>query len=141
MILHFMLFLLASCHADRYHPKTKSTYQSSSSSEDIDYWVKKGEDELTKATSIQKIESKAKNIILFIGDGMSLPTLTASRIYKAQREVNFDGSVNGEESLLFFETLPHVGLSKTYSIDRQTTDSAASATSMVTGVKTNVATH
>jgi alkaline phosphatase len=56
----------------------------------------------------------AKNVIIFVGDGMSLPTVTASRIYKAQ----YDGSgtkrkeVNGEESLLFFETFPHGGLSK-----------------------------
>jgi alkaline phosphatase len=26
----------------------------------------------------------AKNVIIFVGDGMSLPTVTASRIYKAQ---------------------------------------------------------
>ena len=57
-------------------------------------------------------ESKAKNIIIFIGDGMSLPTITASRIYKAQRNSGFSGSVMGEESSLFFESLPHVALSK-----------------------------
>ena len=41
---------------------------------------------------------------------MSLPTLTASRIYKAQRNSNH--TVSGEETRLFFETFPHVGLSK-----------------------------
>ncbi len=52
--------------------------------------------------------NKAKNVILFVGDGMSLPTLTASRLYKADKE----GKENIEASLLFFETFPHVGLSK-----------------------------
>ena len=56
------------------------------------------------------IENPAKNIIIFVGDGMNLPTLTAARIHKAQRNSNY--TVNGEESFLFFETFPHVGLSK-----------------------------
>merc|ERR1719414_936361 len=70
---------------------------------------------------------------------MSLPTLTASRIYQAQKEAGFvtDGSVKGEESSLFFEGFPHVGLSKTYSVDHQTPDSAATATALFTGVKTD----
>lgn len=55
----------------------------------------------------------AKNVIVFIGDGMSLPTLTASRIYKAQYEARQSGaSVNGEETYLSFEKFPHIGLSK-----------------------------
>ena len=57
---------------------------------------------------------KAKNIVVFIGDGMSLETLTAARIYKAQQISNHskDEIFYGEESLLKFEQLPHVGLSK-----------------------------
>jgi alkaline phosphatase len=55
----------------------------------------------------------AKNVILFVGDGMSLPTVTAARIYKAQYEGRQLGAkINGEESYLTFEKLPHVGLSK-----------------------------
>ena len=57
-------------------------------------------------------ENIAKNIIIFIGDGMSLPTLTASRIYKAQKSDQWQGKVKGEETLLFFEQFPHIGLSK-----------------------------
>ena len=53
----------------------------------------------------------AKNIILFIGDGMSLPTQTATRIFKAQ---NQDSQVKGEETFLSFEKFPHMGLSKVY---------------------------
>ena len=80
----------------------------------IDYWNNVGAQEIKRAKEMTDIlnKRKAKNIILFVGDGMSLPTLTASRIYKAQKQVNFDGSVSGEESLLFFENFPYVALSK-----------------------------
>lgn len=105
----------------------------------INYWNDIGKEEIKKSKEIFENlnTNKAKNIIIFVGDGMSLPTLTAARIYKAQKKVNFDGSINGEESLLFFETFPHVALSKTYSVDYQTPDSSSTATAMFTGVKTN----
>jgi alkaline phosphatase len=56
----------------------------------------------------------AKNVIIFVGDGMSLPTVTAGRIYRAQQEARNAGKeeVNGEESFLTFEKFPHAGLSK-----------------------------
>lgn len=43
----------------------------------------------------------AKNVILFLGDGMSIPTLAATRVY-----------YGGEEMELSFERLPHTALSK-----------------------------
>lgn len=49
----------------------------------------------------------AKNVILFMGDGMSIPTLTASRIYLGQKH-----GTSGEQSRLSFEEFPHIGLSK-----------------------------
>lgn len=49
----------------------------------------------------------AKNVIFFLGDGMSVPTLTAARIYQGQKHGH-----KGEESRLSFEEFPHVGLSK-----------------------------
>ena len=50
----------------------------------------------------------ARNVILFIGDGMGVATVTAGRIYSAQQH----GLRYGEESSLAFERFPHVGLSK-----------------------------
>jgi len=47
----------------------------------------------------------AKNIILFIGDGMSNPTISAARIFKAHQE----NKPYPEREFLFFERLPHVG--------------------------------
>ena len=79
---------------------------------DIPYWQSKGREGLdhAKLTYANIIEKQAKNIIIFVGDGMSLPTLTAARIHKAQRNSGY--AAKGEETYLFFETLPHIGLSK-----------------------------
>ncbi len=86
---------------------------------------------LEKAKTQTPINGKAKNIILFIGDGMSLGTITAGRIYAGQQLGH-----SGEENILAMDTLPHVAISKTYNTDMQTPDSAGTATAMVTGVKT-----
>lgn len=74
---------------------------------------------------------RAKNVILFVGDGMGLSTVTASRIFEGQSR-----GVDGESNMLSFERLPYSALSKTYSTDTQVADSAATATALMTGVKT-----
>ena len=82
---------------------------------DADYWKDIAKKELDKTLGVLKSlnTKQAKNVIIFIGDGMSLPTVTSARIYKAQYEASQAGKkVNGEESLLTFETFPNVGLSK-----------------------------
>ena len=108
--------------------------------EDYRYWQNLGNEELENAKDIfEHLNSNvAKNIILFIGDGMSLTTLTAARIYKSQYKGRKERKrVNGEESYLTFERFPHVALSKTYCADRQTPDSASTASAIYSGVKTN----
>lgn len=62
-------------------------------------------------------ENIAKNVILFMGDGMGIPISTASRIHS-----------NGEKGALSFEQFPFVGMSKTYCVDQMVADSACSAT-------------
>lgn len=76
-------------------------------------------------------EARAKNVILFVGDGMGVSTLTAARIYAGQR---LGG--DGESHRMAMETLPHAALSRTYSHDYQVADSASTATAMVSGFKT-----
>ena len=73
----------------------------------------------------------ARNVILFVGDGMGISTITAGRIYAGQKR-----GLDGESYRLTMETLPHSALSKTYSHDFQVSDSASTATAMVTGIKT-----
>ena len=57
---------------------------------DMDYWLTTGREELYRSvekTSTQN-EGVAKNVILFVGGGMGVSTVTASRIYKAQGRLN-----------------------------------------------------
>lgn len=82
-------------------------------------------------TSYSETPGAAKNVILFVGDGMGVSTLTAARILEGQ----LAGEM-GEDNQLSFETFPHVGLVKTYSANQQTSDSAPTMTALVTGVKT-----
>ncbi|KAL4237016.1 hypothetical protein ACF0H5_005400 [Mactra antiquata] len=77
----------------------------------------------------------AKNVIMFIGDGMGISTVTAGRILKGQL-----AGQTGEEEYLSFENFPYTGLSKTYSQDSQVTDSASASTSYFCGVKANIGT-
>ena len=73
----------------------------------------------------------AKNIILFVGDGMGISSVSAARIYAGQKAGGL-----GEDHQLSFERFPAVALSKTYNTNQQTADSAGTMTAMITGVKT-----
>lgn len=78
------------------------------------------------------VKGRARNVILFVGDGMSVPTVTASRILEGQQR-----GVDGESNWLTFERqLPNVALAKTWTHDAQVADSAPTATALVSGVKT-----
>ncbi len=72
-----------------------------------------------------------RNVILFVGDGMSVATVTAARIFEGQQR-----GETGEENYLAFEEFEHVALVKTYNTDMQVPDSAGTMTALVTGVKT-----
>jgi len=76
-------------------------------------------------------QTGAKNVILFIGDGMGLSTVTATRIYDGQSR-----GLDGESNILPFENFPDVALVKTYNSNQQVPDSAGTASAIHTGVKT-----
>ncbi|XP_069668782.1 alkaline phosphatase-like [Periplaneta americana] len=106
--------------------------------ESADFWIQSGQERLDLEIRRQQEAAAAKgkiakNVILFIGDGMGMSTITATRIYKNQKQ---GGS--GEDSSLSFENFPYVGLSKTYEVDYQVPDSAGTATAMLSGVKVNI---
>lgn len=94
------------------------------------YW-QSGQAVLQARLAMKPNTSRAKNVILFIGDGMGVSTVTAARIYDGQ-----EGGGQGEENVLSFERFPHVALVKTYNTNQQVPDSAGTATAMHTGVKT-----
>ena len=76
-------------------------------------------------------KDRAQAVVLFIGDGMGVSTVSAARIYAGQQR-----GLAGEEHSLSFEDFPHVALIKTYNTDLQVPDSAGTMTAMVTGRKT-----
>ncbi|WP_163831039.1 alkaline phosphatase [Spartinivicinus ruber] len=107
-------------------PKVSIAQQESS-----DTWYEAGQQAVAAAIRQQSNTALARNVILFVGDGMGVSTVTAARILDGQLKEKA-----GEENLLAFEKLPYVGLSKTYNTNQQTADSAGTMTAMVTGVKT-----
>lgn len=69
---------------------------------------------------------RAKNVIFFVGDGMGVSTVTATRVYSV--------GVGGQ---LVMDQFPYTALSRTYSADAITPDSAPTMTAMMTGRNTN----
>ncbi|XP_045602749.1 alkaline phosphatase isoform X2 [Procambarus clarkii] len=96
------------------------------------YWNDLARKELEEAIHKPKLTNVAKNVILFLGDGMGITVNTAGRILKGQKK-----GVSGEEGFLVWDRFPNVGLLKTYNVDKQVPDSAATATAFLAGVKAN----
>ena len=96
--------------------------------ETAEWWFRDG---AAQAAARGAMAGRAKNVIVFLGDGMSLTTVAAARIFEGQRK---GGS--GEENRLAWETFPATALSKTYNTDLQTPDSAGTLSAIATGVKT-----
>jgi alkaline phosphatase len=92
------------------------------------WWFRDG---AAQAASRGAMRGHAKNVILFVGDGMSLSTVAAARILDGQRK---GGS--GESNRLAWESFPDTAFSRTYNTDSQTPDSAGTMSAMATGVKT-----
>src|SRR5262245_52955382 len=69
---------------------------------------------------------KAKNVILFLGDGTGIPTVNAASIHGY-----------GKPRSLYLQSMPFIGFSETSSASSWVTDSAAGMTAIVTGVKTH----
>ncbi|KQM97777.1 hypothetical protein ASE85_12840 [Sphingobium sp. Leaf26] len=87
--------------------------------------------ELERIKADAPVIGKARNVILFIGDGMGVATLTAARIHQGQRQ-----GLDGESFVPAMDRLSNTALVKTYSHDGQVSDSAPTATAILTGVKT-----
>lgn len=95
-------------------------------------WFEQGQQAVAKADHLKPNERRARNVILFVGDGMGVSTVTAARILEGQLR-----GADGEFNRLSFENFPHLALSVTASANQQTSDSAPTATAMVAGIKTN----
>lgn len=64
-------------------------------------WFDDGLDELKTALQTKVNTRRAKNVVLFVGDGMGPNTATATRVHR-----------HGEEGLLAWERFPHMGMLK-----------------------------
>ncbi|XP_059621979.1 alkaline phosphatase 4 [Phlebotomus argentipes] len=128
VIFNLLFFLLFTTIHARVFPTPPDT------TEDRDHWVRLSERHLRRKLNSGSTgeQNLAKNVIIFVGDGMGMPTITAGRIYKGQKISQY----SGEETVLSFDVFPHIGLAKTYNTDKQVPDSAGTATSLFTGVKT-----
>ena len=71
--------------------------------------------------------SRPRNLILFVGDGMGIGAVSAAAAL-----------LEGPGGGLHMMATPHVGLMRTWAVNDLATDSAASATAMATGRKTNL---
>lgn len=80
----------------------KDSFESTS-----EFWRSDAQKKLRKQLDKKTNENIAKNVIMFLGDGMSISTITAARIYFGQKQ-----GYSGEESSLSFEEFPHLALSK-----------------------------
>lgn len=71
------------------------------------FWFEEAQSSLKRNLERKENVGIAKNVVFFLGDGMSLATITAARIYKGQKNKN-----SGEEQFLSFEKFPYVSLAK-----------------------------
>ncbi|WP_176560341.1 alkaline phosphatase [Brevibacillus dissolubilis] len=69
---------------------------------------------------------RPKNVIFMVGDGMGIGQMEVARLME-----------HGKEGQLYMQTLPHVAFVQTYSANNIVTDSAAAATALATGFKTD----
>ena len=76
------------------------------------------------APALASAASEARNVIVFIGNGLGPSTTTAARLMRYR-----------EEGTLAVDTMPYLARVRTYSLDAQTTDGAAAVSALMTGVK------
>ena len=118
---------LANDHHEHSHQASSNQVPTSAAE-----WFKVGEQAvLVNKKDVAELR-KAKNVILFVGDGMGVSTVTAARILEGQ----LNGR-DGEFNRLSFEKFNNMAHSVTASANQQTSDSAPTATAMVAGIKAN----
>lgn len=124
MISPFLVLAIGTCLTNSFVPEKER---------DPSYWRQQAQETLKNALKLQKLNTNvAKNVIMFLGDGMGVSTVTAARILKGQLHHN-----TGEETRLEMDKFPFVALSKTYNTNAQVPDSAGTATAYLCGVKAN----
>ncbi|WMT88051.1 alkaline phosphatase [Pelagibacterium sp. 26DY04] len=89
-----------------------------------------GQDLIAERLALEPNTNTAKNLILFVVDGMGVSTNYGIRLFEGQQQ-----GLLGEEHNLPHDLYPNSAIIKTYNINAQTPDSAPTAGAMNTGVK------
>ncbi|XP_047992863.1 membrane-bound alkaline phosphatase-like [Leguminivora glycinivorella] len=140
-LLVLSLALLVPAHADRYHPERAATVTAAvaataampdEAERSADYWYSEAFAAVDERLSNHIYDDVAKNVVMFLGDGLSVATLAPARTLRGQL-----AGRTGEEERLAFERFPVTGLAKTYCLDAQIPDSACTATAYLCGAKGN----
>ena len=100
--------------------------------QDDNSWYKEGVKLVQDNVKLKPNSNTAKSAILFLGDGMGITTITATRFLDGQQK-----GKSGERNVLSWEVFPWSALAKPYAVNLQGTDSASSATAFLNGIKTN----
>jgi len=116
-------------HASDLDGKSETLQLKREGENENDFWLKIAKDFVDAQTTKPVNTKKAKNVIFFLADGMSVATFNAARV-----------TIGGEEKSMSFETFPHMGMVKTYCTDYQVPDSACTSTAYLNGVKGNYGT-
>jgi len=88
------------------------------------------QDALAERLALEPNTNQARNVILFVADGMGLGTNYGIRLFEGQQM-----GLLGEEHNLPHDLFPHSALMKTFNINAQTPDSAPTAGAMNTGTR------
>lgn len=118
---NFIILLSASLVFSETRPKEQREMENS-----VEFWKKNGQIFLESKLQQKLNNNKARNVIMFVGDGLGFPTIAATRSY-----------MGGIEKPHVIDKFPHFGLCKPYCLDRQTADSACTATAYLHGLKSN----
>ena len=84
------------------HPKLKNSWQATD-------WNKLGRKAIDRTARVLQSSNTnlAKNVIMFLGDGMGASTIAAARLFKAEFE-----KAEGTNSYLAWENFPNLGLAR-----------------------------
>lgn len=88
------------------------------------------QDVLAERLAMEPNTNPARNVILFVADGMGIGTNYGIRLFEGQEQ-----GLLGEEHNLPHDLFPHSAIIKTFNINAQTPDSAPTAGSMNTGTR------
>ena len=100
--------------------------------QDDNSWYKEGVKLVEDNLKVKPNLNTAKSAILFLGDGMGITTITATRFLDGEQR-----GKSAEKNVLSWEMFPWSALAKTYAVNLQGTDSASCATAFLNGIKTN----